>query len=224
MTPAELRITIPIVLSASILNSRLIVVVGLFVLRASAADILGYVDCSLPKGNTNISVFSNTCTSEVVTRLQCGAAVKVLAREGSWLKVALPDGGEGYVGAASLSQQKDKFIPLDVSGGAGKSPQDCISATVPTKQSRARLVYSPEPEYTKAARKAKFEGAVTLKFTVGVDGKAHDVTVLHSVGYGLDENAVAAVQQWRWEPASDGEKLIESKIVTEITFKITTAH
>lgn len=58
------------------------------------------------------------------------------------------------------------------------------------------------PKYPKEAKKAKTEGQVLVQATIGADGTVGEVRILMSVP-GLDAAAVAAVRQWRFEPALD---------------------
>jgi TonB family protein len=46
-------------------------------------------------------------------------------------------------------------------------------------------------------------GDVTLAFEIGIDGIAHDIGVVHSLGAGLDEQAVDCLRQWTFRPALD---------------------
>ncbi|HXE31453.1 MAG TPA: TonB family protein [Terriglobales bacterium] len=64
-------------------------------------------------------------------------------------------------------------------------------------------VYSPDPEYSEAARKAKFQGTCEVQVTIGVDGHVHNAHVVQPLGLGLDEKAVQAVLLWRFTPAKD---------------------
>jgi periplasmic protein TonB len=57
-----------------------------------------------------------------------------------------------------------------------------------------------EAEYTEAARRAGVEGAVLLYSVIGVDGRAQSIHVIRGLGYGLDEKAIEAVGQWRFDP------------------------
>ncbi len=57
-----------------------------------------------------------------------------------------------------------------------------------------------DPQYTEEARKAKISGTVLLTMTIGVDGMAHDISVVRSLDSGLDLKAVEAVQQWHFNP------------------------
>jgi protein TonB len=65
--------------------------------------------------------------------------------------------------------------------------------------SAPRLLHRAPPEYPEVAQRAQIEGVVILEATVGRDGRVDAVKVLrsHSV---LDEAAVAAVEQWVYEP------------------------
>ena len=63
------------------------------------------------------------------------------------------------------------------------------------------LLREVTPDYTEQARRAGLEGEVLLELVVGPDGGVSNVRVLRPLGAGLDEQAVAAVRQWRFAPA-----------------------
>ena len=63
--------------------------------------------------------------------------------------------------------------------------------------SAPRLTYKVEPEYSEEARKAKYQGTVVLAIEVWPDGKAHNIRVIRSLGLGLDQKAIDAVQKER---------------------------
>ena len=67
--------------------------------------------------------------------------------------------------------------------------------------SMPRAIYAPEPEFSEEARIAKFQGEVTLLVTIGTDGRARNLTVVRSLGMGLDQKALDAVRTWRFDPA-----------------------
>jgi len=181
---------------------------------------VGYVDCSSGDKDRLTPVFSHPCISQPVGNLRCGEKVDVLGREGPWLKLVSADGGGRYIGATSVSQKRDRFLALDIPVPPGPYIPDCSAFRPKTGKVVARSIYSPNPEYTKKARKARVQGAVTLALTVGTDGRAHDIKVLKRVGYGLDEKAVDAVQEWRWEPALEDGTPKESKILVEVSFGV----
>jgi TonB family protein len=83
-----------------------------------------------------------------------------------------------------------------------------------------KLVEKVEPNYTEAAKDAKIEGTVVVMVVIEVDGKIHEAKVIHGIDEGLDANAVAAVQSWRFEAArKDGEPVpVAAKI--EVNFRL----
>jgi TonB family protein len=87
---------------------------------------------------------------------------------------------------------------------------DCVVVPVAKKQTEAK--------FTKAAKAAEVNGRVILSCTVGVDGRAHDIKVIHSVGYGLDENAIKALGKWKFKPASLNGKPIPWNLTIETEF------
>ncbi len=66
-------------------------------------------------------------------------------------------------------------------------------------------IVNADPVYPPEAREARVQGVVILEVTLSRTGEVSDVEVLRSVPL-LDEAAVAAVRQWRYEPTLvDGE-------------------
>ena len=63
------------------------------------------------------------------------------------------------------------------------------------------LLREVAPDHTDAGRRAGLEGEVLLEMVVTAEGTVTDVRVLQRRGSGLDERAIAAVQQWRFSPA-----------------------
>jgi TonB family protein len=81
-----------------------------------------------------------------------------------------------------------------------------------------RAIHKVQAAYTEQARAAKREGVCTVVMIIGTDGKPSNITVTKKLGYGLDEHTVAAVQQWRFEPARNKGKPILSRFTVEMTF------
>jgi protein TonB len=82
------------------------------------------------------------------------------------------------------------------------------------------IIYQPEPEFSEEARKAKFMGVVTVSLIVDATGKPQNVKVTRGVGMGLDENAVAAVKQYRFKPATENGKPVAVYLNVEVNFEI----
>jgi protein TonB len=62
-----------------------------------------------------------------------------------------------------------------------------------------RLIHRVEPEYPLIAQHAQIQGIVILEATVDRHGRVDEVRVLRSHSF-LNDAAVAAVRQWRYEP------------------------
>jgi protein TonB len=86
--------------------------------------------------------------------------------------------------------------------------------------SAPRATYSPDPEYSEEARKAKFQGTCVLGLVVGPDGRPRDIHVVRSLGLGLDEKAIEAVSRWRFDPAMKDSKAVAVAISVEVDFRL----
>jgi TonB family protein len=82
-----------------------------------------------------------------------------------------------------------------------------------------RLVERVEPEYTPEALEANLSGTVVLDIEVGIDGRAQVVRVKKGLGLGLNEKAVEAVKQWKFEPAIRDGQPVAVKAVVEMNFR-----
>jgi protein TonB len=81
-------------------------------------------------------------------------------------------------------------------------------------------IYTPDPEFSEEARKAKFSGNVVVSLIVGADGRPRSVHVLRGVGMGLDEKAIEAVQQYKFKPATQNGKAVAVYLNVEVNFQI----
>jgi len=86
--------------------------------------------------------------------------------------------------------------------------------------SAPRVLYDPDPEYSEEARKAKYQGTVVLWLVVNADGKPQDIKVTRPLGMGLDEKAIEAVRQWRFDPAKKDGHPVPVMINVEVNFRL----
>ena len=86
--------------------------------------------------------------------------------------------------------------------------------------SAPRALYAPDPEYSEEARKAKWQGTVVLWVIVGPDGKPRDIKIQRSLGMGLDEKAIEAVRQWKFDPAKKDGQPVAVQINVEVNFRL----
>ena len=86
--------------------------------------------------------------------------------------------------------------------------------------SAPKAMYAPDPEYSEEARKAKYQGTCVLLLVVGSDGRPRDIRIARSLGLGLDEKAIEAVKQWKFEPAMKDGRPVAVQINVEVDFRL----
>ena len=86
--------------------------------------------------------------------------------------------------------------------------------------SAPRLLVSPDPEYSEEARKAKYQGTVVVWMILGPDGRPQKLKIQRALGMGLDEKALEAVKQWRFEPAKKDNQPVAVAISVEVNFHL----
>ena len=86
--------------------------------------------------------------------------------------------------------------------------------------SAPKLIHYVDPKYSKEAKRAKLEGVCVLDLIVDPQGMPRDIHVTQPVGKGLDENAIKAIQQYRFEPAKLDGKPVPVEIRIEVRFRI----
>jgi len=83
-----------------------------------------------------------------------------------------------------------------------------------------KAIYSPEPEFSEAARKAGYSGTCVLSAIVGTDGRPSDIRVVRKLGMQLDEMAIRSLSEWKFEPAQKAGKPVAVLIEVEVSFKL----
>jgi protein TonB len=105
-------------------------------------------------------------------------------------------GGVGTGTGTGVGSGRGPGLGAGAGGGTGGGlyrPGGAVSAP--------RLVEEVKPRYTGDALHSKIQGTVVLEAIVGRDGRASHIRILRSLDRGgLDEEAVAAVAKWRFEP------------------------
>src|SRR5581483_6304439 len=106
---------------------------------------------------------------------------------------------------SSACQQPEQPAPVHRVGGPVSPPH---------------VLVSPDPPYTEEARLAHYEGTTVLWVVIGSDGTAQDVRIVRPIGLGLDESAIKAVKQWRFDPAKQGKQPVSVQINVEVNFRL----
>ncbi|HEU4690502.1 MAG TPA: M56 family metallopeptidase, partial [Vicinamibacterales bacterium] len=85
-----------------------------------------------------------------------------------------------------------------------------------------KVVSEVKPRYTAEAIRARVEGTVTMSTVVRTDGAPSDIEITKSLDreHGLDDQAVAALKQWRFEPGRKDGKPVNVRVSIEMRFSL----
>ncbi|VBB45309.1 putative Protein tonB2 [uncultured Desulfatiglans sp.] len=80
---------------------------------------------------------------------------------------------------------------------------------------------NPPPLYPGLARRRGCQGTVVIDVLVTPEGRAADLKIEQSSGYAvLDDSAMAAVQEWVFEPATLGGRAIPMRVSVPVMFSL----
>ena len=77
-----------------------------------------------------------------------------------------------------------------------------------------------DPEYSEEAFVAKVQGTVVMSLVVQKDGRPTDIRAILPLGFGLDEKAMEAVAQWRFQPGTKDGHPVPVMATIELTFRL----
>ncbi len=84
-----------------------------------------------------------------------------------------------------------------------------------------KLTKEVHPDYTEGAKQRRVQGSVELSAVVLKDGTVGDeVKVTQSLDEELDQQAVKAVRQWKFQPGTKDGKPVAVQVDIELTFKL----
>jgi len=83
-----------------------------------------------------------------------------------------------------------------------------------------RVIYDPDPEFSDEARRAKYQGTVTLSAVVDQQGRANDLYVVRSLGMGLYDKAIEAVQKWKLATGIKDGYPVAVRVNVEVNFRL----
>ncbi|WP_447968878.1 TonB family protein [Nitrospira sp. M1] len=98
-----------------------------------------------------------------------------------------------------------------------------LTASLPTTKGlgikKIGVRHSVRPVYPRVAKEEGWEGIVLLRVLVHTSGMPGKITIRKSSGHKiLDEAAIAAMRQWRFAPAKDGNFVIEKHVDVPLKF------
>jgi TonB family protein len=80
--------------------------------------------------------------------------------------------------------------------------------------------FTTPPLYSEQARARRIEGLVTIGVHVDVAGQPTRARVLRGLGFGLDENALVALRQWRFAPGMHSGRPAAMDVDVDVVFSL----
>jgi TonB family protein len=74
--------------------------------------------------------------------------------------------------------------------------------------------------YTSRTMREKVQGTIKLKCVVSSEGTTRNVEIVSRLDEELDDNAVAALKQWKFEPGQREGKPVAVRITVDMTFTL----
>ncbi len=85
---------------------------------------------------------------------------------------------------------------------------------------KARLLTSFEPDSNQYAQSAGVAGMALYQVVIEPDGEPGEIAVARPIGFGLDENAVAAIRKARFQPAMKSGRAVPVLVDLIVEFRI----
>jgi TonB family protein len=128
--------------------------------------------------------------------------------------IAQPGQGDGRRSGQGV--QASGFAAQQVASNTGRHTQDDGGAA----STQVEIIFKPKPVYTEEARKLQLEGEVLLEVSFGANGELHVNRVVHGLGHGLDEAAVAAANKIKFKPAQRNGSSVDSTAIVHVMFQL----
>jgi len=113
-----------------------------------------------------------------------------------------------------------KFYYQSVAAKADYRPADTSVLRQNTVDQKARLLSSFEPDSNDFAQTAGVAGMALYHTVIGPDGKPGEIAVARPIGFGLDENAVAAIRKAKFSPAIKNGQPVPVMLDLVVQFRI----
>ncbi|MEO8025048.1 MAG: energy transducer TonB [Bryobacteraceae bacterium] len=112
--------------------------------------------------------------------------------------------------------------------GSGFAEAKYVAATASTTGSSAtppvtrdvEILSKPKPEYTDEGRRRQVQGEVVLEILFTRAAQVKILRVVRSLGFGLDEAAIAAAAGMRFRPADQHGVPVDSTAIVHIRFEL----
>ncbi len=150
----------------------------------------------------------------------------VFAKDLASLAPSLPSYWQAYamthflpVTSGSAAHLEKESFTKESSTEVEFSPSEKSAVHVGGSVKPPTLVHTYNPTFTDLANAQKFTGSVKLYLWFDSDGKVSHVSVAKPAGLGLDEAAVAAVEQYQFQPATQNGNAVTVDLYLDVSFK-----
>ena len=123
-------------------------------------------------------------------------------------------GSAMFLSKTSAMQSKTSETGADRVGGKSGPSDSKADFSPPT------VLIRVEPQYSEEARKAQRQGTVIVEVTVRQNGTVEIGRVVRGLGFGLDERAIQALQQWRFKPGMLNGVPVDVSVEVEVNFNL----
>ena len=141
--------------------------------------------------------------------------------------VAAPLAALGARARSTIEIQTSNLPPLDaldvrVAAGDDSEPVREIRPLAPLAGDIAPSVaeYTTPPLYSDEARRRGIEGVVLVRTHIDASGRVSDARLIRELGFGLDQNALVALRQWRFHAGTRNRTPVPMDVDIEIGFTL----
>jgi TonB family protein len=99
-------------------------------------------------------------------------------------------------------------------------PKDASILRQNTVDTKAKMESTFEPASNEYAQSSGVAGMALYHAVIGADGKVSEIAVARPIGFGLDENAVSAIQNAKFSPAMKDGKPVPVVLDLQVMFRI----
>jgi TonB family protein len=124
-------------------------------------------------------------------------------------------GGVGTGAGIGIGPGRGPGFGAGSGGGTGNGPYRPGGSV-----SSPRVLVHVEPRYTSEALERRIQGEVWLRLVVTQSGAPTDVRVVRTLDASLDEEAIRAVQAWRFAPGMLAGSPVDVEVVVIMDFRI----
>ena len=81
-------------------------------------------------------------------------------------------------------------------------------------------IFTPEAEFSDEARRQKYQGVCVISVIIDAQGYPQNARLVQTLGMGLDQKALEAVQRYRFKPARKDGKPVAARMTVMVNFRL----